>query len=99
MQKKYQLKTYRTYSIFAVSIVALALILTTAWQQPQTIQAATPDQFPTVGTVISNSNLRGGPGTSYDRTGNLVEGASVSLTGCNATCDWYQLSDQAEGSC
>jgi len=93
MQKKYQLKTYRTYSIFAVSIVALALILTTAWQQPQTIQAATPDQFPTVGTVISNSNLRGGPGTSYDRTGNLVEGASVSLTGCNATCDWYQLSD------
>jgi len=92
MQKNSQQKTYRIYSIFAVSIMAFFLTATMIWQQPKTSQAATPDQFPTVGVVLSNSNLRGGPGTSYERTGNLIEGASVSLTACNATCDWYQLS-------
>jgi len=93
MQKIYQQKTYQLCSIAAVGVVVCALMLTALLRQPQTIQAATPDQFPTVGTVLSNSNLRGGPGTTYERTGSAAAGSSISLVACNDACDWYQLSD------
>lgn len=50
---------------------------------------------PVTVTVADNSNLRAGPGTSFDRVGGVEAGATVQVVGCNADCTWYET---AEGS-
>jgi uncharacterized protein YraI len=47
--------------------------------------------FPTTVRVTTNSNLRSGPGTGYARVGRATTGTLLTVTGCNDTCDWYQL--------
>ncbi|MCB0186372.1 MAG: SH3 domain-containing protein [Caldilineaceae bacterium] len=44
-------------------------------------------------TVLRNANLRGGPGTTYTVVGGVTQGDSVTVVGCNAACDWYELAD------
>ncbi|MCB0127386.1 MAG: lamin tail domain-containing protein [Caldilineaceae bacterium] len=44
-------------------------------------------------TVLRNANLRGGPGTTYTVVGGVTQGDSVTVIGCNAACDWYELAD------
>lgn len=45
------------------------------------------------GTVLSNANLRTGPGTTYAVDGSLKAGASVTIVGQNDDKTWYQLKD------
>lgn len=47
--------------------------------------------FPASGTVNRNANLRGGPGAGYARVGGAAQGQRVTVTACNAACDWYRL--------
>jgi len=44
-------------------------------------------------TVLRNANLRGGPGTAFAVVGGVTEGETVTVVGCNAACDWYELAD------
>ncbi len=39
------------------------------------------------------ANLRSGPGTTFNVTGSIASGATVTITGRNAAGDWFQLED------
>lgn len=43
------------------------------------------------GSANTTANLRSGPGTEYDVSGQLAPGDTVQLAGCNDACDWYKL--------
>lgn len=51
----------------------------------------TPIQVDTV--VIDAANLRAGPGTTFDRIGNLPAGVTIQLSGQSADASWYRLTD------
>lgn len=44
-------------------------------------------------TVLRNANLRGGPGTTFAVVGGVAQDDTVTVVGCNAACDWYELAD------
>ena len=48
-------------------------------------------QAPTAGTVNARANIRSGPGTTNAVVGSLTPGTSVTISGCNTDCSWYQL--------
>lgn len=52
------------------------------------IQQADP---PAQGKTTVVANLRSGPGSNFAKVGSLPAGQTVSIAGCNAACDWYQL--------
>lgn len=50
---------------------------------------------PAGATANRNSNLRGGPGTSYAVVGSVSSGQALQITGRNQAGDWYQLASGA----
>lgn len=46
-----------------------------------------------LGTVLHNANLRHGPGLAYAIVGGALKGEQLVIIGCDATCDWYELTD------
>ena len=48
-------------------------------------------QVPTAGTVNASANVRSGPGTTNAVVGGLTPGTSVTISGCNTDCSWYQI--------
>jgi endonuclease YncB( thermonuclease family) len=50
-----------------------------------------PPTFSAPGTVNRSANLRAGPGAGYERSGGAARGQRVTVTACNAVCDWYRL--------
>src|SRR5690242_4809107 len=48
-------------------------------------------QAPTAGTVNARANVRSGPGTNNAVVGSLTPGTSVTISGCNTDCSWYQI--------
>lgn len=45
------------------------------------------------GVVVSNANVRAGPGTNYAVVSHLSQGQQITLIATNAAADWYQLAD------
>src|SRR4051812_27005520 len=70
----------RRYLALIVATLALFICAGTAFAQA-----------PTAGTVNSRANVRGGPGTTNAVVGSLTPGTSVTISGCNADCSWYQI--------
>lgn len=60
--------------------------------QPLTAEAATLD-VPFDGTVVVSSalNVRSGPGTSYDRVGQLRNGSTVKVLNVHNQGQWYEI--------
>lgn len=48
-------------------------------------------EFPTTGTVVKNSNLRAGPGTSFAIVGSAKTGQIVTIVEKNDAGSWYHL--------
>jgi hypothetical protein len=58
------------------------------------VAAPTPTPAPVdVSTVITNANLRSGPGLNFPVIGGLLAGRTVDIAGQNAAGTWYLLSD------
>jgi hypothetical protein len=58
------------------------------------VVAPTPTPAPVdVSTVITNANLRSGPGLNFPVIGGLLAGRTVDIVGQNAAGTWYLLSD------
>jgi Bacterial SH3 domain len=58
-----------------------------------TVEPPTPTPQPASFSVQSPTvNVRGGPGTSYSRIGQLTAGQTFEITGKNDTGDWWQFS-------
>lgn len=55
-----------------------------------------PPITPVEAAATSNANLRSGPGTDYNIAGSVTAGQTLTLTGSNATRDWYRISDDAD---
>ncbi|MBM7631295.1 SH3 domain-containing protein [Geomicrobium sediminis] len=60
--------------------------------QPETVEAATLD-VPFEGTVAVASalNVRSGPGTTFDRVGQLRNGATVTVVNVHNQGEWYEV--------
>lgn len=67
------------------------LLLLIIWMSSPTHLSLAQPAFPAAGTVTANANLRTGPGTTFAIAGRARQGQAVQLTGCNTTCDWYEL--------
>lgn len=72
--------------LFAAAVAMLLLIALLSFSLPALAQ--TP---PASVTVLSTSNLRVGPGTTFDRVGGAQAGQTLTIVGCNDACDWYEL--------
>ena len=46
-------------------------------------------------TVVSDANIRSGPGTSYDKIGEAKAGTTLTMTG-HTSSNWYQVSYNGE---
>jgi hypothetical protein len=56
------------------------------------IENADEEPTPTlIGTIASNANLRGGPGTSFAVVGSGTVGMEVTIDGRNETGDWFRF--------
>jgi endonuclease YncB( thermonuclease family) len=51
--------------------------------------------FPATATVLQTANLRSSPSTGAARIGSAPAGSTITLTGCNTACDWYETADGA----
>ena len=60
---------------------------------PTTVPATLPTNVPTSvpGTVVTNANLRGGPGTNYPIVGKAPAGTTVNVVESTADRTWYYL--------
>jgi len=70
---------------------ATAPLSATPGNSETTADQPIPHTFPAAGTVNRNANLRGGSGAGYARVGGTTRGQRVTVTACNAACDWYRL--------
>lgn len=52
----------------------------------------TPTPVSIAAKINSSANVRSGPGTTFEIVGGKSAGDAVIVRGCNAPCDWYQLS-------
>lgn len=59
---------------------------------PHPLRARSLPTFPTSATVLQTANLRAAPATTAARVGSAPAGSTLTLTACNAACDWYQTS-------
>lgn len=57
---------------------------------PAPVPTSTPVSI--AAKINSSANLRSGPGTTFDIVGGKAAGDAVTIRGCNAECDWYQMS-------
>ncbi len=81
-----------------IPITAFFIAVLLSVQSPVTsTYAAFPEQDapPTQVTTVSDSNLRKGPGTTFDRVGMAPAGMTLKIIGCNSACDWYQIDSGA----
>lgn len=74
--------------------VGLALLLLVLCFWPLA-QGARAQSTPVAGTVLQNSNLRGGPGTNYPIVGKAPAGTQVNVVDANADRTWYHLDSNA----
>jgi len=73
-----------------IFVAVLPLLLAFSFAMP--LSSATPT-FPPQGTVRWRSNIRNGPSTTNAIVGKAFSGQVVTIIGCNATCNWYQIAD------
>jgi len=70
------------------SLLFLAIVILVSFAMPTYAQ-----QVSGPATVLRSANLRGGPGISFAVVGGVAQGNTVTVAGCNAACDWYELVD------
>lgn len=72
-----------------VPVVGDAQAEGTAPEDSVTEAPATPDE--PIATAAGDLNVRGGPGTEYDRIGGAYEGEEFAITGKSSDGEWWQI--------
>lgn len=77
--------------VFIVALVVFAYpAVPVAYSAPLTQATAIAPQ---IAVILNDANLRDGPGTTFAIVGGIQTGQVVTITGQDATGDWYQLED------